>query len=118
MKLPFRNDSFDVVLATSVLEHFRKPEKAVAEIARITKEGGCLLFLSPTENIFYRFGRWLFRYKKPEDHYYSAKDIEGILERFFLVEASRDFPFNLLPLFSMYRLGRYRLQAYAEGGHH
>jgi anaerobic magnesium-protoporphyrin IX monomethyl ester cyclase len=116
MKLPFRDDSFDVVLATSVLEHFRELEKAVAEIVRITRQGGSLLFLSPTENMFYRFGRWFFRYKKPEDHYYSAKDIEDILERFFFVEARRDFPFNLLPLLSIYRLGRFRLQAHAEGG--
>ena len=114
-KLPLRDDSFDAVMATSVLEHFKDIEKAVAEIARVTRRGGSLLFLSPTENMFYRLGRWLFRYKKPEDHYHSAKEIEGILEKFFVVEARRDFPCNLLSFLSMYRLGRFRLQPHAEG---
>ncbi len=109
MKLPFHDDSFDTVLATSALEHFRDLEKAVAEIARITKRGGSLLFLSPTENAFYRFGRWLFRYKKPEDHYHPAKDIEGILEKYYKAELRRDFPCDFLPFLSIYRLGRFRM---------
>jgi len=103
------DDSFDTVLATSALEHFRDLEGAVAEIARITKRGGSLLFLSPTENVFYRFGRWLFRYKKPEDHYHSAKDIEGILEKYYTAEVRRNFPCNFLPFLSIYRLGRFRM---------
>ncbi|MBW2310078.1 MAG: cobalamin-dependent protein [Deltaproteobacteria bacterium] len=114
-KLPLKDGSFDAVLATSVLEHFRDIEKAIAEIARVTKKGGCLLFLSPTENRFYRLGRWLFRYKKPEDHYHAAKEIEAILETFFVVEARRDFPFNLFSFLSIYRLGRFRLQPHTGG---
>ena len=112
-KLPLRDGSFDAVLAASVLEHFIDIETAVAEIARVTRGGGSLLFLSPTENVFYRSGRWLFGYKKPEDHYHSAKEIEGILEKFFVVEARRDFPLNFMSFLSIYRLGRFRLQPHA-----
>jgi anaerobic magnesium-protoporphyrin IX monomethyl ester cyclase len=110
MELPFHDDSFDAVMATSALEHFRDIEKAVAEIVRITKHGGLLFFLSPTENAFYRFGRWLFRYKKPEDHYHSAKDIEGVLEKYYTAELKRSFPSAFLPFLSMYRLGRFRVK--------
>jgi len=110
MELPFHDDSFDAVMATSTLEHFRDIEKAVAEIVRITKRGGLLFFLSPTENAFYRFGRWLFRYKKPVDHYHSAKDIEGVLEKYYTVELKRNFPSAFLPFLSIYRLGRFRVK--------
>jgi len=111
MELPFAEDSFDAVVATSALEHFRDVDKTVAEIARVTKRGGTLLFLSPTENAFYRFGRWLFGYKKPEDHYHSAKDIEDVLERYYRAELRRAFPRVFIPFLSMYRLGRFRIKA-------
>jgi len=110
MKLPFKDDTFYTVLTTSVLEHFTDLEEVVAEIARIIKPGGSLLFLSPTENMFYRFGRWLFGFKKPEDHYYSAKEIKGILKKYFYVEVEKHFPVNFLPFISMYRLGRFRMK--------
>ena len=110
MKLPFKDDSFNTVLATSTLEHFKDLDEAVAEIARITKRDGFLLFLSPTENVFYRFGRWLFGYKKPEDHYHSAKEIEVILGKFFTMEVEKYFPVDFLPSISMYRLGRFRMR--------
>ncbi|MBW1793472.1 MAG: cobalamin-dependent protein [Deltaproteobacteria bacterium] len=107
-KVPFKDDLFDTVVATSTLEHFRDLNVAVAEIARIIKPGGFLLFLSPTENIFYRFGRWLFGYKKPEDHYYSASDIAVILKKFFTSEVERDVPISFLPFLSVYRVARFR----------
>ena len=110
MKLPFQNDTFSTILATSVLEHFTDLEEVVAEIARIIKPGGSLFFLSPTENVFYRCGRWLFGFEKPEDHYYSAKEIKVILEKFFTVEVEKHFPINFLPFISMYRLGRFRMK--------
>lgn len=108
MKLPFKDNSFYTVLATSVLEHFKNLDDAVVEIARTIKPGGFLLFLSPTENMFYRFSRWLFGYKKPEDHYYSAKEIEVILKKFFTMEVKRYFPISFLPFISAYRVGRFR----------
>jgi len=110
MKLPFKDDTFYTVLTTSVLEHFMDLEEVVAEIARIITPGGSLLFLSPTENMFYQFGRWLFGFKKPEDHYYSAKDIKIILKKFFSMEVEKHFPVNFLPFISMYCLGRFRMK--------
>ena len=107
MKLPFKDDAFHTVLTTSVLEHFTDLEEVVAEIARIIKPGGSLLFLSPTENMFYRFGRWLFGFKKPEDHYYAAREIELVLKTYLTAEVKRDFPINFLPFVSVYRIGRF-----------
>src|SRR5262249_4506473 len=45
--LPFRDDSFDAILCTSVLEHVDNAEQAVSEIARVMKPGGRLLITVP-----------------------------------------------------------------------
>ena len=108
IKLPFKDDLFDTILATSALEHLKDINVAVAEIARVIKPGGFLLFLSPTENVFYRFGRWLFGYKKPEDHYYSSSDIAVVLKKFFAVEVEKYIPVSFLPFISAYRVSRLR----------
>lgn len=42
-QLPFKADTFDIVLATGVFEYFPEPRVAAAEIHRILKPGGCLL---------------------------------------------------------------------------
>jgi len=42
-QLPFKSDTFDLVLATGVFEYFPEPRIAAAEIHRILKPGGYLL---------------------------------------------------------------------------
>jgi anaerobic magnesium-protoporphyrin IX monomethyl ester cyclase len=108
VKLPFRDGSFDTVLATSALEHFGNMNGAISEITRIIKPGGSFLFLSPTEKMIYRLGRFLFGYRKPEDHYYMASEIESVLEKHLASEVKRNFPINSLPFISIYRVGRFR----------
>jgi SAM-dependent methyltransferase len=41
--LSFRGGSFDVVLATEVLEHLQEPQKAADEMLRVLRPGGTLL---------------------------------------------------------------------------
>jgi len=49
LKLPFRNDVFDVVLAMESLEHFSLEDagRYVSEMYRVLKPGGCLLGSTP-----------------------------------------------------------------------
>jgi SAM-dependent methyltransferase len=42
LSLPFRDESFDAVIATAVLEHVIRPETAVEEICRVLKPSGLL----------------------------------------------------------------------------
>lgn len=43
--LPFQSDSFDVVLSYGAVNGLSDPAKAIAEMARVAKPGGVLLFL-------------------------------------------------------------------------
>ena len=40
LDLPFESNSFDVVLSCAVTEHLSEPVKAMAELGRVTKQGG------------------------------------------------------------------------------
>jgi radical SAM superfamily enzyme YgiQ (UPF0313 family)/ubiquinone/menaquinone biosynthesis C-methylase UbiE len=108
MALPIKDASFDLVLAFSSLEHFPDLDFVLDEIFRVLKKNGKLLFLSPSENIFYRMGRRLFGYQKPQDHYYSAKEIMRFIEKKFNLEVKRYFPLYVFPFLSIYFICQFR----------
>jgi len=47
IKLPFKGDSFDVVVATAVIEHVFDARKMLGEFWRILKERGCVILTTP-----------------------------------------------------------------------
>jgi len=49
--LPFRDDIFDFVLVSALLEHVKDPSRVVLEVHRILKEDGCAALSTPS-----RFG--------------------------------------------------------------
>jgi SAM-dependent methyltransferase len=50
--LPFKDESFDVIILMNILDHSEKPEKVLSEIKRVLKPNGILHF----ENYFYQEG--------------------------------------------------------------
>ncbi len=48
-ELSFPDASFDLVLTSDILEHVRKPEHTLAEIARVLKPGGYHVFTVPLQ---------------------------------------------------------------------
>ncbi len=46
-ELPFRNDSFNVVIIKHIVEHLPDPKKAIEEIGRVTEPGGTLILATP-----------------------------------------------------------------------
>ncbi len=111
MKLPFKDGSFYGILALSALEHFEDLDGIVKEMARVIRPGGFVLYLSPTENRFYRLGRRLFGYVKPQDHHHSGAEVEKALQRHFNPDVWRSLPAFMPPWLAVYRLGRMRKSA-------
>ncbi len=46
-RLPFREDSFDIIFASWTLEHIEKPEKTFRQIGRVIHPGGIFVFITP-----------------------------------------------------------------------
>ena len=55
-KLPYKDNSFDVVICSEVMEHLEDPEKALKELKRVTKK---YLFLSVPNEPFFTIQRIL-----------------------------------------------------------
>jgi SAM-dependent methyltransferase len=65
LDLPFGAATFDIVLATQVIEHVAQPERMLQEIGRVLKPGGHLILTAPQywrlheiPHDYYRFTRY------------------------------------------------------------
>lgn len=72
--MPFKNNTFDTIINTHVLEHVYEPNKMVTEIARVMKPGGTAVFLIPcSANLhmapghYYNFTQFWIRYVMKEN---------------------------------------------------
>lgn len=92
LKIEFDKNCFDVVVAADVLEHFIELQPPIERIHRWLKLNGSLFISGPSENWLYRFGRTFFHIKKPEDHYHSVKDIENLVNGYFMVYKKKFLP--------------------------
>lgn len=55
-KLPFADESFDLIWCSEVIEHLEDPAFALGELRRVTKPGGTLVLTTPNSYA------WLFRF--------------------------------------------------------
>jgi SAM-dependent methyltransferase len=53
-KLPFEENSFDIIYSKSFIEHFYYPEEIFKEVLRILKPGGKFINLTPDWKIIYK----------------------------------------------------------------
>jgi 2-polyprenyl-3-methyl-5-hydroxy-6-metoxy-1,4-benzoquinol methylase len=65
--LAFRDESFDVVISSEMVEHTDSPERVIAELARVTRRGGLFVLTTPNRawqwpvRVASRFGLRPFR---------------------------------------------------------
>jgi len=109
-KLPFKDESFDIVLCTEVIEHVDDQSQAIEEMFRVIKEGGILVITSPN-----RFFKPLFDllskigvrpYHGNEKWFYPSA-LKGILSRKGRV--LKEYYFNFLfPIDTFSRLEKFK----------
>lgn len=90
--LPFADDTFDTAVATLVLCTIPDPTAALAELARVLKPGGRLLFIEHVRSDDPDRARWQDRLEKPwrfmADGCYCNRDTEATLGKSaFVVES-------------------------------
>lgn len=71
--LPFKNESFDTVLATEVLEHVAEPDAAFLDINRVLKKQGVLILTAPQSWAIHEAPNDYYRYTKYGLSYLARK---------------------------------------------
>ena len=68
-KLPYKNNSYDIVLCTETLEHVKDWEKAVSEIKRVLRPKGHAIITIPLEwSFFWKFFSIIYNPEKTRGH--------------------------------------------------
>ena len=96
-------NSLDLIIALDVLEHVDDLDAIFAELASLLKPGGEIIVSGPTENIFYKLGRFLAGPTYSGDyHVRNIYDIQDIASQHFNVArmATLFFP---IPFFVLFR---------------
>lgn len=60
-RLPYADESFDLVLAAHVLEHLPDPEHAASELVRVLRPGGTAVIIATRCSLFGRWLQWRWR---------------------------------------------------------
>jgi len=85
-KLPLKNELFDKILCSEVLEHIQEDKKALKEIARILRPGGIFVITVPCSE--FRFPslinilgvKTVHDYEGPEKHYRKGYTVDELSE--------------------------------------
>ncbi len=100
-RLPFADDSIDVIVGLEVLEHVPAPERAVKEIARVCR--GTAVLSVPREPIWrignMARGRYIRQLGNTPGHvnHWSARSFERLVaEEFDIEHATRPLPWTML----------------------
>lgn len=99
--IPFKDNSFDLVICCEVLEHLEQPEKALAELERVTKN--YVILSVPNEPVFklanFLRGKNILRLGNDREHvnHWSGDSFEKFVgDKFNVFTRRQPFPWTLL----------------------
>ncbi|MBI4698327.1 MAG: class I SAM-dependent methyltransferase [Nitrospirae bacterium] len=120
--LPFRDQRFDKIICSEVLEHVMDPQRAISEIMRVLRDNGLLIISIPNEDLINFFKKILIKltwfrlifpkqnragcsYDIPDDmtdewhlHMLNLRILRGMLGKNIKITAYKGIPFDFLPL--------------------
>jgi len=86
--LPYFDKSFDRIFCLDTLEHLKKVDKSLLEFKRIMKKNALLIVSGPTENLFYKFCRFILKGTFSEKagpssspHFHDIDSLKGAIEK-------------------------------------
>jgi len=100
-KLPYKNESFQVIFTRSLLHHLQNPEVGVREMHRILKPGGEVILAEPIETILTRLPRLLVN---DESHFselhkdFNQNQLHDLLSPYFKIVTEKNFGYIAYPL--------------------
>jgi len=83
-RLPFKDNSFDVVLCTEVIEHVNSQKKVISEIFRVLKKDGYIIVTTPNKLFQSLYSFLCFVGIRPyhgNEHWFFPWEITQILEK-------------------------------------
>jgi len=100
--LPFENESFLTIINRAILHHLKDPHKGVAEIHRILKPGGHVVFSETLNSLMSRVPRLIAQkegghFSKDHKNFYE-NEIEEIISSQFIIEKKYYFGYVAYPL--------------------
>lgn len=100
-ELPFKNDTFDVIICRSLLHHLPEPGKGLGEIHRVLKPGGEVILAEPIESCISYIPRKLIG---KEGHFsevhtdFKRAAIISLIEKEFSIEKIEHFGYFAYPI--------------------
>lgn len=80
--LPYKDNSFDVVLCNASFHHYPEPVKVLKEVKRVLRNKGVLILGDPTlpSRILLKIMNWSMKYSRSGDyHIYNKQEISTLL---------------------------------------
>ena len=113
--LPFEDNSFDRLISAHVLEHLYHPHLALKEWVRVTKPGGIISILIPTDpGLLWRFGRTLgprkralargepYDYLMARDHVNPCHNLIALIKFYFKENVTEQWwPLSAIPAYDI-----------------
>ena len=82
--LPFKENSFDIIISINVLDHVIRPDLFISECSRVLKDGGkFLLHIHVLNEKFRIFRKILNKLDKPHPHHFTRNELIDMLMKKF-----------------------------------